>query len=334
MPRYPELIFIHSSFRTSSTWLWQKFRTQQDTLCFYEPHNEFLLHADAETMLSRTPENWASGHPGSAPYFAEYMPLLSEGGIVQGMDPTIPYASYVSPEGPLADITDVNQNYLSLLVDHARSCNKRAVIGCTRSIGRVAGIRRALGGTHIFMYRPLLSQWLSYVEQHDKGESYFLDSMGRIVVQSSGHNPFMAALKDRYWIGRDTENNFMGFRDHREAETVFLLIHLYFYAYSKMSADFSISTRRLGQSRIYNLFCSSYLSFKSRNRIELSDFRERIHDGYADAGAHIKDVRDLLAHHLPPKADHRFIGSLIAEYESDLDTLRSVIGAEKKRGFA
>ncbi|MDB5473464.1 MAG: hypothetical protein JWP99_767, partial [Devosia sp.] len=253
---------------------------------------------------------------------------------VKGMDPTIPYETYVSPEGPLADIADVNQNYLSLLVDHARSRNKRAVIGCTRSIGRVAGIRRALGGTHIFLHRPLLSQWLSYVEQHDKGESYFLDSIGRIVVQSSGHNPFMAALKDRHWIGRDAEGNFMGFRDPREAETVFLLIHLYFYAFSKLSANFSISTRRLGRGGLYNLFCSSYLSFKSRNRIELSDFRDRIHNGYWDAGVDIKNSLDLLGHHLPPEADHGFVGHLIAEYDSDLDTFRSAISTGKERGIA
>ncbi len=314
--------------------MWQKFRELPDTLCFYEPFNEFLLHANAETLLSRTPENWASGHPGSAPYFSEYMPLLNEGGSVKGIDSTIPYGAYVSPDGPLGDIAHPSENYLSMLVDYARSRNKRAVIGCTRSIGRVAGIRRALGGTHIFMYRPLLSQWLSFMEQHDKGESYFLDAIGRIMVQSSGHNPFMAVLKDRYWVGRDAGREFMGFRDHRDAETVFLLIHLYFYAFAKPSANFSISTRRLGRCGLYNKFCSVYLSFKARNRIGLSDFRERVQNGYWDAGVDMKDAQELLGYHLPPEADHRFVNRLIAEYDSDLETFRSVISAEKERGIA
>src|ERR671916_606203 len=78
-PKRPA-VFIHSSWRTSSTWFWQKFRTLPTTLCFYEPFNPQLSIISRETAATLDPKSWkldsgipiASGHPGDLPYFVEF----------------------------------------------------------------------------------------------------------------------------------------------------------------------------------------------------------------------------------------------------------------------
>jgi hypothetical protein len=41
------MIFLHSGFRTASTWVWSRFRANTGTLSYYEVFNERLGRPDA-----------------------------------------------------------------------------------------------------------------------------------------------------------------------------------------------------------------------------------------------------------------------------------------------
>ena len=47
-------VFIHSQFRTGSTWLWNKFRQDARNCCYYEP-----FHQDLVKLEPRRPYLWS-----------------------------------------------------------------------------------------------------------------------------------------------------------------------------------------------------------------------------------------------------------------------------------
>lgn len=319
---FPDLVFIHSSFRTLSTWLWNKYRSSNGNICFYEPLNEFLLEVTADTLDSRRPENWRSGHPGFGPYFAEFAPLLKPDIGVAGMEASFPYGEYIAVDGPLGSIGPGLQTYLSRLCRLAQGQGKRPVIGCTRSIGRLAGIKEALGGTHIFLYRPLLFQWLSYLRQLETGVNYFVDSLGRIILQNSSHNALMLFLRNKFWIGREASGNFMGFRSEADAERVFLAVHLYLYAFASSACDVLIGTRSIAISKIRKIFTSSNLIFRGCY-VNICDIHaEEIKLPKTSFGIKIEEIEKLVKNYIYNNFDLKFVSLLCDEYKRDLRAIR------------
>lgn len=71
-----ELLFVHSSFRTSSTWLWLAFRRIPEVLAYYEVFNPFLGRCTEGTLQMNSTASWNSRHPVCSPYFEEYRALL------------------------------------------------------------------------------------------------------------------------------------------------------------------------------------------------------------------------------------------------------------------
>ena len=78
-------IFIHSSWRTSSTWFWSKFRQLPETLAFYEPLTMFLNTITRAQALAYDHDAWGSGHSATDPYFLEFVPLIRRTGGVQAI---------------------------------------------------------------------------------------------------------------------------------------------------------------------------------------------------------------------------------------------------------
>ena len=76
----PRPVFIHSLFRTGSTWLWQKLRDQPGVHAYYEPLHHILLTLTASQREGFVYDDAATGrmrHPSlSRPHFDEYGGLL------------------------------------------------------------------------------------------------------------------------------------------------------------------------------------------------------------------------------------------------------------------
>ena len=62
------MIFVHSSFRTSSTWMWSCCRRADRTVAYCEVFNEMLASVLRNQINSFHPGAWHSKHPNHAPY--------------------------------------------------------------------------------------------------------------------------------------------------------------------------------------------------------------------------------------------------------------------------
>lgn len=150
-------IFIHSLFRSGSTWLFNTFRhANADYWCYQEPFNEALrlLSSDPDSVLSFHGEVALSlRHPPlSNSYFFEIHAVREH--IGDSFHPCISYTSFFDTTGcPALD------DYTSRLIRHAHG---RPVLQCCRSFGRVAHLRQHHGGIHIYLWRNPWDQWWSY----------------------------------------------------------------------------------------------------------------------------------------------------------------------------
>lgn len=150
-------VFLHGGWRCGSTYFWNKFRARDDVLAFFEPFHERLARYTAQEILRDTESAWASRHPQlNAPYFCEYLPLLTGKGVAR-FEERFALRHYFTPtQQPLDEGA-----YLASLLRLAENTGKQAVLGFSRSLGRVGAIKRTFGGTHVVLIRDPLQQWLS-----------------------------------------------------------------------------------------------------------------------------------------------------------------------------
>lgn len=154
-----EAVFLHAGWRCASTYVWSRFRRNPRTTSFYEPFGEALARCSPKWIRRATAHSWNSRHPPLAlPYADEYRPLLRpflKG--VPGYRRELALARYfVTESGVRPEV-----RYVSRLIEHARRRDTHPVLGFSRSLGRAAALKQALGGYHIIVRRDPLQQWLS-----------------------------------------------------------------------------------------------------------------------------------------------------------------------------
>ena len=157
-------LFIHSLFRSGSTYVWNSFRrSPKGYWCYQEPLHEIVLaleKAPNELLTFATNEETKYlRHPKlDKPYYFELVEVHeSWQGLVC---PEIIYDNYFKRE-----VDDLLINYLSALCGAAKGL---PVIQECRTASRIASIKRELGGFHIYLCRNPWDQWWSY-----KANAYF-----------------------------------------------------------------------------------------------------------------------------------------------------------------
>jgi hypothetical protein len=154
-----EAVFLHAGWRCASTYVWSRFRRNPLTTSFYEPFGEVLAHCSPKRIAHGTPQGWKSRHPPLVlPYAEEYRPLLrllAKG--VPGYRKEFALRRYFATDAGIGP----EVRYLSRLIGHARARGTHPVLGFTRSLGRAAALKSALGGYHVLVRRNPLQQWLS-----------------------------------------------------------------------------------------------------------------------------------------------------------------------------
>jgi len=266
--RNMDTVFIHSSFRTGSTWLWSKFRENENTYCYYEVFNEVLEDLDQRT-IQLSSAAWNSHHPPGPPYFTEFTPLLKDCGI-SGFDRDMAINDFFLQAGDNLDRITKTSNYLMSLVNLARRMDRIPVLSCTRSIGRVNTIRKIIGGSHILLKRSLFNQWSSYLDQSNNGNHFFLQEMVSIIsLHFNIAPPFISALY------LDPEIDFNNLSDYQCDNLLIAFLCFHMYLYIKHWNDFDLV-----------LDFSNKQSFSSINReaikiqkltslsIDISDYKE------------------------------------------------------------
>lgn len=258
-------IFIHSSFRTSSTWLWSKFRNLPDTISYYEVFNELLKDIDLNAVNSVSGSSWKSNHPVVANYFIEYLPIIKDGGGVEGYENSMSVNKFIPVDGFYGDISLDEKNYLERLIQHARASRKIPVLTCTRTLGRIQAIKNVFSGRNIFLHRNIFHQWASFSSQKAHDNPYFFVRMDE-TIKASRHDKFISMIDDWY-SSRETSPY-----DERTF-AIFILFHLYLYANAYDSADLVIDATAIAKDVDLRRSVEGHLSDMIGSHVDLSDAR-------------------------------------------------------------
>lgn len=262
------MIFIHSSFRVSSTWLWSRFREAEKSWAYCEIFNESLATITAQEAGTLSPANWDSKHPETAPYYLEYLPLLNESGGVALYDPSMAYERSIPADGPDGDISAEERDYIASLIGQATKVGKVPVLTATRSLGRAVGIKRAFPGFHIVLYRNMFQQWCSYMWYLDRGNSYFLNAVKQM-IEGSPHDPFMRLLRDLWPFDPTVDSGSRRF-------LAFAALHAYFYAHAVNAADLVIDVNRLAAEPEYRRGIEATIRKETGLVVDLSGARNKL----------------------------------------------------------
>jgi len=222
-------IFVHSSYRTSSTWFWSKLRAKPTVLAYCEIFNEALAKVTRATIEAQNAESWASGHPSVAPYFLEYLPLLSQEMGLPLYDRSMLFERFMPADGMGGSLSEREIEYVTSLIANAHASGKVPVLTDTSTLGRIRAFKRAFSAPAIFLHRNLFHQWASYSKQSVMGNPNFIHTTDWAMAGSQG-DPFVRHLSD-FFAKRTREP------DDEQTFLTFVVFHLYLYAHALEDAD-------------------------------------------------------------------------------------------------
>ena len=297
-------VFLHSSFRTSSTWIWLAFRRNPRTRAYYEIFNECLVHMRPQDIAKTRYDTWNSKHPPSEPYYVEFSDLLSPEGGVHSLLPEMPFGTFVPKEGLDGQLSTAERNYVAMLIDAATESGQQPVITCCRLLGRLGAVKREFEGWNIFVYRNLFRQWMSYLGQYNCGNSYFLKATVQ-TINLNRHDPFLSELANECLSDpAESGAEFDGFRDLRSAFRGFVGLHLYLSMKAFSEADQTIEVDRLSDDHEYLAETQTKIERHTGLSVDLADARTSIESAGAMSYAPtniaelVEELRDKAARHL------------------------------------
>ena len=183
MPDQIVPIFIHSLFRSGSTFLFNAFRdSAAQYFCYQEPFNEFLLVArnDPEKLLEEHGKTLR--HPKmKKPYFYEFYSIKEQ--IGQVFKKQFCYDTFFT----LGEYREDIQAYLNVLLEGAQG--QRPVLQFCRSFGRAKEFKSASDVFHIYLWRNPWDQWWSF-----KVENYF-DTANQMILNAFSPPVFFEKIK-------------------------------------------------------------------------------------------------------------------------------------------
>jgi hypothetical protein len=258
-------LFVHSSWRTSSTWLWAKLRRAPTTFAYGEIFHERLERLTIDQLRESDFSRWNSNHPESAPYFLEFAQLIERDGAMRGYDRSMAFERFIPEDGLAGSLSAAERAYIEGLIEHAYSRRKIPVLTDTRTLGRFAALAEAFPGRHVLLVRNAFHQWGSYAEQWAQGNNYFLDMLCK-TVEASRRDPFVRLLSD-WFVDEDRSPN--------SAATfqLFLLFHLYLYAHAFDSADLVVDVNEIATLPEHRVVVEERLSEWVLSPVDLSDAR-------------------------------------------------------------
>ena len=171
------ILCVHSFWRASSTYIWNKIRARNDLYAYYEPFHE-ELNAQASALPEATGSYWkeSSNHPDTEDCWktyrtAEIQPCFL-GQRVYGEFNTTGYLSF----------TESKKRQIAYLIDNALERNASQIALCfTRSLGcspamrsYLASIYPSLSQCHVMLRRDPLAQFSSNLRLLTKGVPIFV----------------------------------------------------------------------------------------------------------------------------------------------------------------
>lgn len=286
-------IFIHSLFRSGSTYVFNVFRRTAGYWCYQEPLHEITYFSrenpqglqadqgDEKAKLLRHPNLDQS-------YFLELIetwPAWRDS--VQGR---YIYDAYFSKNERESGI-----QFWKSLIGAAKG---RPVFQECRTSGRIKAIKQALGGSHIYLWRNPWDQWWSY-----KVNGYF-DTINQLIAHASQPPAPLRVMLAALGLPRYESNDLSGslaFYGERPltSEQSYLIFYMLWCLALKEgggAADLLLNIDRLSESATYQDEVQTELSRMGINSISFADSRvpqgiytyeERLFFDAAEARVHL-----------------------------------------------
>jgi hypothetical protein len=219
---------------------------------------------------------------------------LQEEGGVNLYDRRSAFEAFIPQNGVQGTLSQDESIYIASLIAAASDQGKVAVLTCTRTLGRVGGLKEAFSGTHLLIYRNLYHQWLSYCSLSTKGQRYFLRTT-YLILANNQHDPFFAYLATAYMRPEDeavVDADQIPDIDQR-AFVIFFGVHLYLYLSAMPAADIILDISRLARDPDYRSELADEIEKASGIPIDLDSVRERIEYFDVQLGD-IRSLRDCL----------------------------------------
>ena len=170
----PRAVFVHSLFRTGSTYIWNKFRRDGAFHCYYEPFHQELafLGSEYSGRWNSDPElAGAVGHPLlNREYMHEYRHLLKSG------KPGVPHfrKSFSFDDFCRRDGHPAQKKYIDFLL--AGCGGKIPLLQFNRSALRIAWFKKYYpSALHVYQYRNPRLQFDSFLSlEKNRGLDIFL----------------------------------------------------------------------------------------------------------------------------------------------------------------
>ena len=251
-------VFIHSLFRTGSTYLWNKFRQNDNYCCYYEPFHPCLQDVTPENIENiLTTDFKAVHHPKLAAYYLhEYRTMLNP--AHRG----IPYfrKSFSFDEFCHTTVNPDALRYVSHLIEN---CGDRIpVFQFNRTAGRTRWFAESFPDSlNVYLFRKPGDQWQSYWELFQRTEFEIFFVMDLLIVSLNADAPpflplakYLPLLKfnaDQY----QEEENFylMALKSYTDEEKYLIFYYIWFWTLinNVLHADICMNINRICGSAGY-----------------------------------------------------------------------------------
>ncbi|WP_236199164.1 hypothetical protein [Pseudomonas pseudonitroreducens] len=284
-------IFIHSLFRSGSTYLFNVFRRTGNYWCYQEPENEWLLELDnkPEALLAVTTNNGGNiHHPDiGKPYFWEFHEVRDS---LRGLFKQ----SFCFDDLFLEELSADQRAYYQALIEASRA---RTMFQFCRSFGQPQAFKSLFGGIHVHLWREPRSQWWSF-----KINDYF-DAATQLIYGAAHLPPALQAIKTSCRINPPASENLGTARAQaersplkwRENYRAFFALWLYAQLELRQQADLDLSIDRLSQDAAYR--DAKLVEFRALgiNDIDLSDSRSPLIRLTSEEAALFREIEEEVA---------------------------------------
>ncbi len=192
-------LFLHATWRSASTYVWEAFRSFDAYYAYYEPFHEHLATADDEFTSDYSISSGLRHPKLSNPYFLEYKPLLTAQGVAGYRDSFSVKNYFCNQDELLKD----QKEYIARLLFEADIRDRMAVLGFCRSSGRVGWMKRQFpGALHVLVVRDWMQQWTSSLDQHMHNDNPYFLVMPLVCLAAAEHDILAMAVRDKLDLPR------------------------------------------------------------------------------------------------------------------------------------
>jgi hypothetical protein len=243
------IVFIHSLFRSGSTYIYDVIKRTGRVHIYHEPMHEVIasLTSEWDELAGRKDQLKASLRHDflTGSYFDEFAHLLPS--IKKLFDTKFSFDYYFMEPG---DNAPEMKAYIDLLIDGAHHA---PVLQCTRTVGRIKWLKQNYVSKHIFLLRNPWDQWYSY-----KVDSY-IATTPRVIYSQVNAPSVLKAIFEASGVfpltGVGTKEKVAHGFSHpitpRQDYFLFFGIWIHAFISAKLECDVFIDMDELSSSEIY-----------------------------------------------------------------------------------